>query len=183
MRLLVMERDKFTCRSCYSKTDTLNVHHSFYRKGASPWEYDLGTLITFCEPCHLLAERRRNLILANTVRPIVQKVVLDFAVSLSLVPGPFPRHFEMILTEVHSMMLASEEIDSTNDTDEMDHAIEGFKANVMEAQAWMFAALRTFEDRKRQMYSQSKPIQSAPVSLDDLIASAPDEPESQEEEE
>lgn len=51
-RLEVMERDDFTCRSCGSKTKTLNVHHAYYEKGKKPWEYPSDVLITWCEDCH-----------------------------------------------------------------------------------------------------------------------------------
>lgn len=51
-RLEIMERDEFTCRHCSSKDKTLNVHHSYYRKGADPWDYESRLLITLCEDCH-----------------------------------------------------------------------------------------------------------------------------------
>jgi hypothetical protein len=51
-RLEIMQRDKFQCRECKSESSTLNVHHFWYDKGAEPWEYDNGVLITLCEGCH-----------------------------------------------------------------------------------------------------------------------------------
>lgn len=58
-RLEIMERDKWTCRSCGAKGEgvTLNVHHAYYEKGKKPWEYDNYMLVTWCEDCH--EERHR----------------------------------------------------------------------------------------------------------------------------
>ena len=55
-RLEIMERDKWTCRSCGKSGDgvTLNVHHAYYERGNAPWEYPNSTLITWCEDCHKL---------------------------------------------------------------------------------------------------------------------------------
>jgi hypothetical protein len=51
-RLEILQRDKFTCRSCQDTTTTLHVHHSYYQKGNMPWEYPNSSLITLCAPCH-----------------------------------------------------------------------------------------------------------------------------------
>ena len=52
-RLEIMERDEFSCQSCQSKDNTLNVHHCVpYRKETKPWEYENDELITLCEDCH-----------------------------------------------------------------------------------------------------------------------------------
>ncbi len=52
MRLRIMERDEAACRGCRAKDKTLNVHHSYYTKGADPWEYPEASLVTLCEDCH-----------------------------------------------------------------------------------------------------------------------------------
>jgi hypothetical protein len=54
-RLRIMERSKFECEECGSKTTTLNVHHSYYEKGLKPWEYPDESLHCLCEPCHVEA--------------------------------------------------------------------------------------------------------------------------------
>jgi hypothetical protein len=59
MRLEVMGRDGFACRMCQSNTEMLHVHHTFYRRGASPWGYPEETLLTLCESCHQRLEARR----------------------------------------------------------------------------------------------------------------------------
>lgn len=51
-RLEIMQRDNFTCQVCNDSKSTLNVHHCYYEKGADPWEYENGSLITLCESCH-----------------------------------------------------------------------------------------------------------------------------------
>lgn len=51
-RLEIMERDSFTCQSCYDNESTLNVHHTYYEYGNDPWDYPEGSLITLCERCH-----------------------------------------------------------------------------------------------------------------------------------
>lgn len=55
-RLEILSRSDFACEVCDSITDTLNVHHRRYRKGAEPWEYEPEELIAVCEKCH----RRRH---------------------------------------------------------------------------------------------------------------------------
>jgi hypothetical protein len=62
-RLQVMERDDFSCACCQSRTRTLNVHHTYYRKGAMPWDYPSGDLVTMCEDCHEELEGRLPLLL------------------------------------------------------------------------------------------------------------------------
>jgi len=57
-RLEIMSRDRFTCRKCQDATKTLNVHHRYYTKGSMPWEYPDDALVTFCEPCHRIIEKR-----------------------------------------------------------------------------------------------------------------------------
>ena len=54
-RLEIMERDKWTCRSCGSSGEgvTLNVHHAYYISGKKPWEYEDQALVTWCEECHV----------------------------------------------------------------------------------------------------------------------------------
>jgi hypothetical protein len=57
-RLEIMSRDKFTCQRCKDATSTLNVHHRYYEKSAMPWEYPNDALVTYCQKCHSLIEKR-----------------------------------------------------------------------------------------------------------------------------
>lgn len=51
-RLLIMERDGWTCQRCGDKESTLSVHHRYYIPGADPWDYPDKALVTLCESCH-----------------------------------------------------------------------------------------------------------------------------------
>lgn len=51
-RLQIMNRDGFHCQHCGDSESTLNVHHTLYKRGLAPWEYDDTLLITLCEQCH-----------------------------------------------------------------------------------------------------------------------------------
>ena len=58
-RLRIMELAGFACEECFGKETTLNVHHSYYTKGAAPWEYPDEHLHCLCEDCHEIAEAIR----------------------------------------------------------------------------------------------------------------------------
>ena len=51
-RLEILQRDEFTCRSCFDDSKTLHVHHRYYERGLEPWEYPNSSLITLCYDCH-----------------------------------------------------------------------------------------------------------------------------------
>lgn len=51
-RLEALNEANFKCEECDDATNTLNVHHKLYRKGAMPWEYDVYDLKVLCETCH-----------------------------------------------------------------------------------------------------------------------------------
>lgn len=55
-RLEIMEAAGFKCEMCGSATETLNVHHGYYRSKADPWDYPNNTLWCLCETCHVIAE-------------------------------------------------------------------------------------------------------------------------------
>jgi hypothetical protein len=55
-RLEILDRAGFECEDCGSKTDTLNVHHSYYERGVKPWEYPDESLHCLCETCHERAQ-------------------------------------------------------------------------------------------------------------------------------
>jgi hypothetical protein len=79
MRLRVMERDNFTCRDCFSKEETLHVHHAFYEKGAQPWEYEDRYLITLCAGCHEKVEAQRLSVLKAMASPHISRHMALFA--------------------------------------------------------------------------------------------------------
>lgn len=51
-RLLILERDNFTCRLCGDDKTTLHVHHWEYQKGREPWEHDDVLMVCICAICH-----------------------------------------------------------------------------------------------------------------------------------
>lgn len=58
-RLKIMERFGFQCENCGEKEVTLNVHHGYYEKGLSPWDYPDNSLYSLCENCHENAEKSK----------------------------------------------------------------------------------------------------------------------------
>ncbi len=55
-RLLILERDNFTCCACGDTETTLHIHHKEYISGKKAWEYEDDVLQTFCKHCHAAAE-------------------------------------------------------------------------------------------------------------------------------
>jgi len=51
-RLLILERDEFTCKSCGSTENQLHVHHGAYLSGKKVWDYPDDMLHSLCEKCH-----------------------------------------------------------------------------------------------------------------------------------
>ncbi len=68
LRLLVFERDRFSCQWCDAADRTLAVHHLSYRPDTEPWDYPLENFLTLCEPCH--SEDFQ-------VRPGIEREILD----------------------------------------------------------------------------------------------------------
>lgn len=68
LRLEVMQRADFKCEHCGSETTTLNVHHTYYRRGRKPWEYDHETLRCLCEPCHKKEHPEKQVVPPRAVR-------------------------------------------------------------------------------------------------------------------
>lgn len=58
-RLLVFERDNWTCQSCLDTNSTLHVHHTKYI-GEFPWDCPDDYLITLCEKCHMDEEALKS---------------------------------------------------------------------------------------------------------------------------
>ena len=50
-RAKIFKRDGYKCTACGSDKD-LQVHHTYYVKGAEPWWYPDESLLTLCEKCH-----------------------------------------------------------------------------------------------------------------------------------
>lgn len=50
-RLLILQRDHWTCRFCHNTEQQLHVHHILYEPG-NPWDTQDKYLITLCSDCH-----------------------------------------------------------------------------------------------------------------------------------
>jgi len=59
-RLEILEAANWKCEWCSSSTQTLHVHHGYYRKGADPWDYADEYFHTLCHRCHEKAEYERG---------------------------------------------------------------------------------------------------------------------------
>ena len=51
-RLQILERDGWSCQSCYDPDNTLHVHHRIYRPKTDPWDYCDANFVTLCGKCH-----------------------------------------------------------------------------------------------------------------------------------
>lgn len=58
-RLEIFERDEWRCQRCQDSESTLQVHHRYYKRGISPWEYPDEALVTLCDGCHIEETFRR----------------------------------------------------------------------------------------------------------------------------
>lgn len=150
-RLEVMERDKFTCRACRSKDKTLNVHHTHYRKGADPWDYDDNDLVTVCEECHGLIEERRAIILKATANPRIQIAILHFASVMNCNFGPYSMAWELVLADIHNLMEYEDEIQAdltAKNPDDAEVVLEAFERVSFGVFAWMH---KIHEDLQRKI--------------------------------
>ena len=172
LRLEIMGRDQFRCRLCHSKEKTLNVHHSYYSKGANPWDYPNDSLVTVCEPCHKLMEYRRELILKATVDPYLQIKVMKFCHAAGRDPFPFPKAAGVLVMSVIDFLESCEYGDEST----MDEFLPPINAAAMCVNAAMVSMIRERTDDARRAIRESR-------SLDELISDAPESPEGEEESE
>lgn len=83
----ILERDKYTCKSCGDTERQLHVHHIFYLPNTDPWDYEDSALVTYCEYCHNTSHLVGNLIQDNLleiirnnnllIRPLAQLCILS----------------------------------------------------------------------------------------------------------
>ncbi len=59
-RLKILERDEWTCQLCGDDTETLHVHHKYYREKKEPWECGDFALVTVCHNCHKSEEYEKS---------------------------------------------------------------------------------------------------------------------------
>lgn len=51
-RLELLQAADWTCKECHSKSDTLHVHHGYYKRNTEPWDYPDEVMHVVCEACH-----------------------------------------------------------------------------------------------------------------------------------
>jgi len=99
LRLKCLEKAEWTCSWCGDKKSNLQVHHGYYRKGATPWSYPQKTLHVLCEGCHGRAEWQREE-LYRMIAAIHPSKIAVLATQLS---------------QSANMMLADLDFDKSND--------------------------------------------------------------------
>lgn len=89
-RLEIFQRDNWRCRQCGDSETELSVHHTAYRKGSAPWDYDGNELITLCVNCH---ENAHGLIdsfhVGTLLDAVFKRVEEPFFGNLTGVPSGF----------------------------------------------------------------------------------------------
>lgn len=58
-RLEVFKAACFECQSCGEKEKELHAHHTIYRKGNNPWEYENSEILCICCDCHDLINNQK----------------------------------------------------------------------------------------------------------------------------
>lgn len=51
-RLELFNASNWTCVECGSKTDSLHIHHGYYKRRTDPWDYPDDKMRVLCEACH-----------------------------------------------------------------------------------------------------------------------------------
>lgn len=113
-RLRIMQRAGFECENCGDSESILNVHHTYYEKGKSPWEYPDESLRCLCDPCHGTADELRIKVLRQlgllADHQLMQ--VLGFAIGLQMEEGsirvsPEEDDYEVVLGMVRVYLTLS----------------------------------------------------------------------------
>ena len=149
-RLEIMSRDSFTCRYCGDKEKTLNVHHKFYRKAKSPWDYDDECYVTLCEDCHKRAEKLKEdalSLLCETERKDVMTVQFMAALSLPKWTGT------ALETAAESFALCMGKFRRLEFyPDEKDELIKEYRESAEKCMESMRAILAAMENPTRNIY-------------------------------
>lgn len=89
LRLLVLNRERFTCQVCGSTTKTLHVHHLIY-SGRDPWDAPPETLECLCEDCHEFREEFNRFVDRSVVPTKFCYVFIRFIQNISegKIPAP-----------------------------------------------------------------------------------------------
>lgn len=94
LRLRIFERDEWTCQSCGSKDNNLQVHHLKYFTGLEPWEYEPHYLVTYCETCHN-TEHHRDQISESLIELIkLDKIYIRQISQLTVLVEEYPAFYD-----------------------------------------------------------------------------------------
>ena len=78
-RLLILERDNFTCRYCSDKETELHIHHLKYHK--NPWDAKDENLLTLCKDCHGLTTFNKEINIITVIKNIYSEGLMMFYVK------------------------------------------------------------------------------------------------------
>lgn len=103
-RLLVLDRDKWTCTECVTPSNSLHVHHKRYAKSGNPWDATDEDLCTLCERCHETEEalKKRNVDVyafaksANITCTAVMRWIATLSFMKKYKPGEYRALADMI---------------------------------------------------------------------------------------
>ena len=87
LRLKVLDAAEWECQNCGDANSTLHVHHMFYRKGAAPWEYEIGDLACLCAKCHAAWHDQKSSLEYAIARIGPQGLARVAGYALALIPG------------------------------------------------------------------------------------------------
>ena len=113
-RLLILKRDKFSCKLCGDKETMLQIHHLKYI--GNPWEAENKDMITYCKDCHCTIEHHKGFGINITkivkcsdplilycksdeqkyYRVVLNNTHTDVASSISF----YPEHFKLIIKKL-----------------------------------------------------------------------------------
>jgi hypothetical protein len=126
LRLEILERDEWACRSCGNTENTLHVHHTHYVQGLEPWDYvdEQQFLVTLCCDCHeeessALSSAKQSLFASLSGIGIYLSSHIDFiANSLNHVPPMSTEEVKALADHLNGLMLDRLDTFVRNDTKE-----------------------------------------------------------------
>jgi hypothetical protein len=172
-RLEILDRDNFTCRHCRSKSETLHVHHSFYKKNADPWDYDSKHLVSLCEECHGLVESRRESILRNTASPHAQSLIWQASGVLSM-ESPVSGFNEWIISSAIRLSEIEESIVLAETVTDMEEAFNSLNAESFDLIQSVHRLLFYLEGKKDSIFQGIIDSESPVSAFDRLIEADPE---------
>ena len=111
IRLMVLERDKWTCQRCYNTESTLNVHHRYYINNKEPWEYPGEALFTLCEECHSEEKELRSGYEQSLLFALREKFLAEDVSNLAIGFHVMPLlHLPEVVASVYQWALTDEGI-------------------------------------------------------------------------